>query len=192
MLRLGSTSASSNDAVSIRSRSTHLRHGRAADLVDAQRVRVRAVASAVAVLTLANAGVASAAPTKSEFIRKGDALCTDVARQLVPIRQRAQAAQALPESQKWAAAAAIWQAQIAIQKRFNERLRAVGTPAGDSFAPRLVAGLDRGLVLARRVHSAFARRDRAALANALPAYVEFTLALNRRVRAYGFRVCGRT
>jgi hypothetical protein len=47
------------------------------------------------------------------------------------------------------------------------------------------------VVLARSVRDGFARRDVNALASALPAYLQFTLALNRRIQTYGFRVCGR-
>lgn len=160
---------------------------------DAQRVKLAAAVTAAFAFAFAAAGAGyAAAPTKPEFIRKGDALCADVARQLLPIRRRAEAAQSLPQSKQWAAATAIWSDQIAIQQRFNAKFRAIGVPAGDSRAPRLVLDLDRGLVLARRVRDGFARRNTTALATALPAYVEFTLALNRRVRAYGFRVCGRS
>lgn len=141
---------------------------------------------------LAAAGAAHAAPTKLEFIRKGDALCTDVARQLAPLRRRAEAAKLLPEARQWPAATALWTDQITIQRRFNERFRAIGVPAGDRLALRLVSGLDRGVVLARRVRDAFARHDVPALGAALRAYVDFTLTLNRRVQAYGFRVCGRS
>jgi hypothetical protein len=97
----------------------------------------------------------------------------------------------LPEAQKWAAVTRIWTAQIAIQARFNARFRALGVPTGDSAARALVSGLDHGLVLARRVRDGFAARDTAALADVLPAYLRFTLSLNRRVVAYGFSACGR-
>jgi hypothetical protein len=86
----------------------------------------------------------------------------------------------------------IWRTQVDIQEHFNARLHALGTPAHDSAARSLVSGLDRGLVLARRVRNAFAARDTATLGRALPAYVRFTLSLNRRVAAYGFSVCGRS
>ena len=155
-------------------------------------MKVVAVLTATVVVALAAAGAASAAPTKRDFIRKGDAACAAVIRELAPIRRRAQAAQSLPEEQKWRAAAALWRDQVAIQARFNTRFRAIGTPVGDTAARQLVAGLDRGLVLARRVSEGFVRRDVRALSSALPAYVSFTLALNRRVHAYGFRVCGRS
>jgi hypothetical protein len=86
----------------------------------------------------------------------------------------------------------IWRGQVGIQERFNARFHALGIPARDSAARSLVSGLDRGLVLARRVRNAFAARDTATLSRALPAYVRFTLTLNRRVVAYGFSVCGRS
>jgi hypothetical protein len=108
---------------------------------------------------------------------------------LAPLRRQAQAVKSLPESQKWAATTRLWSDQIRIQARFNVRFRALGLPTGDSEARSIVGGLDRGLVLARRVRNAFARRSTAGLAAALPAYVRFTLSLNRRVAAYGFRVC---
>jgi hypothetical protein len=47
-------------------------------------------------------------------------------------------------------------------------------------------------VLARRVRDAFARRSTTSLAAALPEYIRFTMSLNRRVAAYGFKVCGRS
>ena len=133
---------------------------------------------------------AFAAPTKAQFIRKGDALCREVQRELAPLVRRAQAAKSLPESQKWVAVERLWADQIRIQARFTTRLRAVGVPTGDSKARSIVAGLDRGLVLARRVRDAFARRSTTSLAVALPEYIRFTMSLNRRVAAYGFKVCG--
>jgi hypothetical protein len=135
-------------------------------------------------------GAAHAAPTKAQFIRQGDALCLQVQRDLAPLRRRAEAAKSLPESKQWAAAQQLWADQIKIQARFNARLRAVGLPRGDSKARSIVLGLDRGLVLARRVQDAFARRSTTSLAVSLPEYIRFTVALNRRVAAYGFKVCG--
>jgi hypothetical protein len=134
-------------------------------------------------------GAARAAPTKAQFILQGDALCRQVQRELAPLRRQAQAVKSLPESQKWAATTRLWSDQIRIQGRFNVRFRALGLPTGDLEARSIVGGLDRGLVLARRVRNAFATRSTAGLAAALPAYVRFTLSLNRRVAAYGFKVC---
>jgi hypothetical protein len=147
------------------------------------------MSAAVALLAPA---AATAAPTKAEFIRQGDALCRQVQRQLLPLRRQAEAAKTLPEAQKWAAVTRIWTAQINIQARFNSRFHALGTPTGDSAARALVSGLDRGLALARRVRNAFASRDTSTLARVLPEYIRFTLSLNRRVAAYGFNVCGRS
>jgi hypothetical protein len=137
-------------------------------------------------------GAAQAAPTKAQFIRQGDALCRQVQRELVPLASRAQAVKSLPASQQWAAAERLWGDQIRIQARFTARLRAIGVPAGDSKARSIVLRLDHGLVLARRVRDAFARRSTTSLAAALPEYIRFTMSLNRRVAAYGFKVCGRS
>lgn len=152
----------------------------------------RAAAAVTAAAALAAPLAATAAsPTRGEFVRKGDALCLQTQRELAPLRRRADAAQSLPEAQRWTAVTRIWTAQIGIQARFNRRFHALGTPAGDRAARGLVAGLDRGLVLARRIRNAFAGRDATTLATALPAYVRQTMSLNRRVVAYGFRTCGR-
>jgi hypothetical protein len=160
---------------------------------DREGVQRAALIAVFAVTSLALAGSAVAgAPTKGQFIRRGDALCTSVRRELVPVRRQAEAAKSLPESQQWAAVTRIWTAQVKIQGRFNARFRAIGVPSGDSVARGLVAGLGRGLTLARRVRDGFATRDQYELAKALPAYVRFTTSLNRRVVAYGFRVCGRS
>jgi hypothetical protein len=139
---------------------------------------------------LASADVALAV-SRGEFIRRGDVLCAAVKRELAPLRARAEAAQTLPTDQKWAAAADIWADQIRIQKRFVARFRAIGVPPSDLRARELVRGLDRGVVLAVRVQRVFAARNTAALPGAWTTYVSFTTNLNRRVRAYGFRVCGR-
>jgi hypothetical protein len=84
-----------------------------------------------------------------------------------------------------------------MRERYAERMleqhcdeRAVGLPTGDSKARSIVLGLDRDLVLARRVRDAFAKRSTTSLAAALPEYIRFTMSLNRRVAAYGFKVCG--
>jgi hypothetical protein len=144
-----------------------------------------------AVVVLLTAVAATAAPTKAQFIHRGDALCREVQRQLVPLRRQAEAAQSLPDGKKWAAVTRIWTTQINIEARFNARFRALGIPAHDLAARSIVSGLGRGLVLGRRVRNAFAARDTTAVARALPAYVRFTLSLNRRVAAYGFSACGR-
>jgi hypothetical protein len=134
---------------------------------------------------------AIAAPTRAQFIVRADALCAQVQRDLAPLRHRAEAAQSMPEKQQWVAATQLWTDQVRIQTRFTGRVHALGVPPGDTKASSIVAGLDRGLVLARRVQNAFARRSTTSLAIALPEYIRFTLALNRRVAAYGFKVCGR-
>jgi hypothetical protein len=160
---------------------------------EARSVR-RCIPVLVALASLALAATAStavAATTKAEFIKRGDALCTSMARELAPLKRRAEAAKSLPQDKQWAAVAAIWSDQIRIQVRFNQRLRAIGAPPNDATARSLLAQLDQGVVLARRIRDAFADRRVTSLASALPAYLQFTLKLNRRVSAYGFRVCGR-
>jgi hypothetical protein len=159
---------------------------------EARSVRRLLVLAALSSLALAGtASDASAASTKAEFIKRGDALCTSMARELAPLRRRAEAAKSLPQEKQWAAATAIWSDQIRIQVRFNRQLRAIGPPPNDATARSLLAQLDRGVILARRIRDAFADRRITSLASALPAYLHFTLKLNRRVSAYGFRVCGR-
>jgi hypothetical protein len=152
--------------------------------------RVAVVAVVVAVAAVLAAVAAAAEPTRAQFIRQGDALCRQVGRELLPLRRQAEAAKSLPEAKKWAAVTRIWTAQIAIQTRFTARFRALGVPAHDAAARRIVSGLFRGLALARQVRDAFAARDTGTLSSALPEYLRFTLALNRQVAAYGFSVCG--
>jgi hypothetical protein len=125
-------------------------------------------------------------------VGKGDALCQQVQQELMPLVRRAQAAKSLPAGRQWAAAERLWADQIQIQTRFTARLRAVGVPRGDAKAHSIVLGLDHGLLLARRVRDAFARRSTTSLAVTLPEYLRFTVSLNRRVAGYGFKVCGRS
>lgn len=133
---------------------------------------------------------ALAAPTKAQFIHRGDSLCRQVQTELAPLKRRAEAAASLPDRQKWAAATRLWTDQVRIQVRFNGRFHRLGVPSGDSRARSLVAGLDQGLVLARRVRDAFAAKSAFGLRTSLPDYIRFTLSLSRRVAAYGFKVCG--
>lgn len=135
---------------------------------------------------------AQAAPTKAHFIQRGDSLCGQVRRELAPLRLRAEAAKSLPQEQQWTATTRLWTDQVRIQARFTTRFHRLGIPAGDATARSLVSRLDRGLVLARRVRDAFAAKSTSSLGSALPAYIRFTVSLNRRVAAYGFRVCGRS
>jgi hypothetical protein len=154
---------------------------------------VKLLWSLVATVLLAAvcAVAAVAAPTKADFIRKGDAVCAQTKRELAPIKRRAEAAKLLPQSEQWAAAADIYADQVVIQKRFVRRFKAIGTPAGDAVAKGLVGRLEKGVTLAVRVQQGFANHDVGTLQTALPAYLRFTVDLNRRVVAYGFRVCGR-
>ena len=155
------------------------------------RSRATRVGITFLVVGLVGAGTADASPSKAEFIRQGDALCTQTKRALVPIRARAQAAKSLPEDAKWRATAEIWADQVAIQRRFVTRFRAIGTPAGDRAATDLVSRMARGIPLAVNIQRSFARRDTTRLPALLSGYLDLTLNLNRRVAAYGFRVCGR-
>jgi hypothetical protein len=153
------------------------------------------VSAAVAAAAVASLGVATAqaasSPSKADFIRRGDSLCRQAARELVPIRRRAEAAKSAAVADRWKLVADLWADQIRVQVRFNSRLRAVGTPVGDEEAEDLLRSLDRGVVLARRVQRGFADRDTDSLQQDLPNYIEFTLKVNRKTRLYGFRFCGR-
>jgi hypothetical protein len=142
-------------------------------------------------LVLSSVAMGATTTSRAEFIRKGDALCTQVKRELIPVRRRADEARSLPESQQWGAVADVWADQIEIQKRFVRRFRDIGVPANDRRARELVSGLGRGITLAVRVQRVFTTRNEAAIPKALTDYVRFTVSLNAKVRAYGFRVCGR-
>lgn len=166
------------------------RRGERSDLEGVRRAALAAILCASVALIAAAAASASAAPTRAEFIHKGDALCRRVQAQLAPLRRKADAARSLPAAKQWSAVTQIWNAQIGIQSRFNAQFHALGVPSGDAAARRLVAGLDKGLSLARRIRDAFASRDTTTLRDALPAYLRFTLNLNHRVAAYGFTACG--
>lgn len=154
-------------------------------------MRTTLLTSLVVVTFLAGATVAHANPSKAEFIRKGDALCAQTKQALVPVQKRAEAAKSLPTDAKWQATADIWADQIAIHRRFIAKFQAIGTPVGDAAARNLVSKMRRGLTLAVNVRRGFLDRDTIRLPTYLSDYLTFTLSLNRRVAAYGFRVCGR-
>jgi hypothetical protein len=153
--------------------------------------RLSSLTVAVAVALLVSVEASAATPTKAEFIRRGDALCAQAKRQLVPLRREAEAAKALPREQMWSAATRLWTKQLGIQNGFVSRFRSLGVPPNDARARSIVAGMGRGLTLTRRVRDAFASRSTSRLATNLQAFLQYTVALNRRVVAYGFAVCGR-
>jgi hypothetical protein len=155
---------------------------------------LRAVSAFVAMVValLLAAPAVAATPTKAQFIRKGDAACAQTLRELRPIRARAEAAKALPEAEKWRATVDVWTAHVRVQAKFVSAIHAIGVPNGDRVARALVAGMDEGLVLARRIRNGFAQRDADTLAQVIPRYVRLNTDLNRSVSRYGFRVCGRT
>ena len=81
-------------------------------------VRLITLTAFVAIAVLHGATVAHASPSKAEFIRRGDVICTQTRQALAPIQKRAQAAKSLPTDAKWRATADVWADQIAIQRRF--------------------------------------------------------------------------
>lgn len=162
---------------------------RASDLDHVRRAAL--AATAVLLVALIATAAASAAPTRAEFIRRGDALCRQVQTQLAPLRRKADTVKSLPAAKQFTAVAQIWKAQVSIQARFTARFNALGVPTGDRAARSLVVGLDQALTLAREIRDAFASRDTTTLGDRLPTYLHFTLNLNRRVAAYGFTACGR-
>jgi hypothetical protein len=135
------------------------------------------------------ASTAVAASTKAEFIKRGDALCVGMAKELAPLRRRADAAYALAESRRMAAAATIWgdhpdpgQFQPAAPRDRRATRRCGRSRSARAARPRRRACPPHpGRLRERRI---------ASLSSALPAYIGFTLTLNRKVKAYGFRVCG--
>jgi hypothetical protein len=145
----------------------------------------------LAIAVVLSVEAAAAAPTKAEFIRRGDALCTQAKGQLVPLHREAESAKALPREKMWSAATRLWTKQLRIQSGFVSRFRSLGVPPNDARARSIVAGMGRGLTLTRRVRDAFAARSTSRLATELQAFLQYTVALNRRVVAYGFVVCGR-
>jgi hypothetical protein len=149
------------------------------------------IAALCALVSIVGTSAAVAAPTKPQFIRQGDALCTRTAREFAPLMQRVEAARSLPEARVWPEVAAIWGEHVRLQTRFARRFGAIGVPARDAAAASLVNSLATGPALARAIRDAAKARSDARLGSATAAYIRFTTALNRRVRAYGFRVCGR-
>ena len=133
-------------------------------------------------------GSAEATPTRQEFIRQGDVVCAETQQGLRPILARAQSARLAPQSAD--DLRAIWEDQVELHKQFVADMKAIGTPAGDEVARNLIASLEYGLELAEDVEDAMDDADAAAIATALPAYLNLTTSLNGSFVAYGFRRCG--
>jgi len=145
---------------------------------------------ALLVLVAACGGSSQAAPTRAEFIRKGDVVCAEIQQELGSMRARAEAASRLPQREQLELLKRMWDDQIRIQKRFVDDMKEIGTPAGDDVAQELIDSLEHGVKLAEDVQDGFDDEDAAAIGKALPAYLNFTVVLNGRVADYGFRRCG--
>ena len=131
-------------------------------------------------------GSAEATPTRAEFIRQGDAVCAQAQQELRPVLARAQSGGDV------GVLMGIWEDQVKIHKQFVADMKAIGTPSGDEVARKLIASLEYGLELADDVQDALDDGDAAAIATALPAYLNLTATLNSRLVTYGFRRCGAT
>ena len=145
---------------------------------------------ALLILMSACGGSTQAAPTRAEFISKGDAVCAEIQQELVPLRARADAARSLPQSEQLKLLKRMWDDQIRIHERFVDDMKEIGTPAGDTVAQGLIDSLEDGVKLAEDVQDGFEDEDAAAIGKALPAYLNYTVMLNGRVADYGFRRCG--
>ena len=137
-------------------------------------------------------GSAEATPTRAEFISQGDAVCAQTQQELRAVLARAQSARSMPQGADVNVLMGIWEDQVDLHKEFVADMKAIGTPVGDEVADGLIASLDYGLDLAEDVQDALDDRDAAAIATALPAYLNLTATLNMRLVAYGFRRCGAT
>lgn len=133
----------------------------------------------------------------STYVKRADAVCLDVAKKAVSLRNEAQVlvAAADSEAEVRAVFTRIYRRQLALVKSMRLRLVAIGTPRGTRaarVAARLVAGVRQGERALGEVIAVTERGTTTAIEEAVSRYRTVSLASAQAVRrsGLGFRYCG--
>lgn len=132
-------------------------------------------------------------PSKAEFIRKGDAVCREILVEAEKIDEQAAAigARDVTNQNTQQVAAQIWAQQIALTRKFKNRLQSLGAPAGsENEVSQLVATLEDAIALGDQIRMQLADGQ----INETPTFVEEYANVvqegNLQAQQFGFKVCG--
>jgi hypothetical protein len=149
-------------------------------------------ATPTATTTTASADVD--ATEREAFIAEGDAICADGQLEAAELKRRAQEIEAqrgtLTDEELVERAAVVWDDQIALIERYQERFEDLDPPAGDEArVEEFIGTLDDGAERARDIKAALDDGE-APSPELLQTYFGVVARGNELARAFGFRVCG--
>ena len=136
---------------------------------------------------------AGPSPSKVEFIRKADAVCREILVDAEKIDQQAAAigASDLTNQNTQQVAAKIWQQQIALTRKFKNRLESLGAPAGsENEVSQLVATLEEAIALGDHIRTQLAGGQIADTPTFVEEYANVVQQGNLQAQQFGFKVCG--
>jgi len=141
----------------------------------------------------ASSGVADEQPTKTEYLARGDAICSDAQADLARLQPKIDAAaDARSEAEQAKLIGEIWREQLRILENFGSRIKALGAPSGDEERVReFVRSLDEAKALGDKVVARL-EDGKEPPQDLIEDYARTAYRGNELARAYGFKVCGRT
>jgi hypothetical protein len=141
----------------------------------------------------APSGVADEQPTKTEYLARGDAICSDAQADLARLQPKINAAaDARSEAEQAKLIGQIWREQLRILENFGSQIKALGAPSGDEERVReFVRSLDEAKALGDKVVARL-EAGKEPPQDLIEGYARTAYRGNELARAYGFKVCGRT
>jgi hypothetical protein len=132
-------------------------------------------------------------PSRAEFIRKGDAVCRQILKEAEKIDEQAAAISFSELSNKntQKVAARIWAQQIALTRKFKNRLESFGAPPGsENEVSELIATLEKAIGLGEEIRGQLA----SGRIDDTPVFVQEYASVveqgNQQAQSFGFEVCG--
>jgi hypothetical protein len=143
--------------------------------------------------TVAPVTNAGPTPSKAAFIRQGDAVCREILKEAEKIDEQAAAigASDLSNENTQRTAARIWSEQIALTRKFKNKLEALGAPEGaENEVSELVATLEKAIALGDQIRTQLAAGQITDTATYVEEYANVVAEGNQQAQSFGFKVCG--
>ena len=132
-------------------------------------------------------------PSRAAFIRQGDAVCREILKEAEKIDEQAAAigASDLSNENTQKSAARIWSQQIALTRKFKNRLEALGAPAGaENEVSEMVATLEEAIALGDQIRTQLAAGQITDTPTYVEEYANVVAQGNQQAQDFGFKVCG--
>lgn len=132
-------------------------------------------------------------PSKAEFIRQGDAVCREILKEAEAIDEQAAAigGSDLTNENTQKVAARIWGQQIALTRKFKNRLQALGAPEGtEDDVSQMIATLEEAIALGDQIRNQLSTGQIEATPTFVEEYANVVAQGNQQAQGFGFKVCG--